>query len=322
MINGSNNAICWTINLINDRMMKSVSALMNELAHKTHYLRELTPQESKKLKNEILNIYKDVASLCDKYGLTYMMSGGSCLGAVRHKGFIPWDDDLDIMMPRKDYDKLIELLNKGMLGEKYEYSYPNATSDSNSVFLKIFRKNSKNVEIFNLATPFPKGIFLDVFAIDAVPKSKLLQKIKGFIANVIQFVSLARLYTEFPNPCLPEFMSMDVDLKKRYRQKIILGKICSFASHAKWVYWFDKLVASSKDNPQWGIPTGRKYYNGEILDKNVFVPVTKGVFEGIEVYLPHDPDCYLKNLYGNYMELPPLEKRERHFVCDLQFPID
>ena len=137
--------------------MKSDSRLMSELSHKTHFLRELSEEESKALKQAILNIYKDVARLCDKHGLTYMMSGGTCLGAIRHQGFIPWDDDLDIMMPRKDYDQLIILLEKGELDEKYEFTYPNAKKDANTVFLKIFKKGTKDVELATANTPFPKG---------------------------------------------------------------------------------------------------------------------------------------------------------------------
>lgn len=300
--------------------MKSDSQIMSELSHKTHFLRELTAEESKALKGAILDIYKDVSALCNKYGLTYMMSGGTCLGAVRHRGFIPWDDDLDIMMPRKDYDVLIALLEKGELGENYEFTYPNARTDANTVFLKVFRKRSLDKELHNSNTPFPKGIYLDVFALDSVPKSKIMQHIKGFFANVIQYVSIATLYTEYPSRELKEYMMMDASLWKRYIIKRFLGVVCSFAPHKKWIYWYDRFVASSKEDRQWGIPTGRKYYCGEIFDKNVYVPVTKGIFEGLEVNLPHDTDRYLKNLYHNYLELPPVEKRERHFICEFKLP--
>ena len=300
--------------------MKSESQIMSELSHKTQYLRELSQEESNALKKAILDIYKDVAALCDKYNLTYMMSGGTCLGAVRHKGFIPWDDDLDIMMPREDYDALILLLEAGELGQKYEFTYPNAHKDANTIFLKIFRKNSKDIEIHNVSTPFPKGIYLDVFALDSVPKSQIAQKIKGFFANVIQFISIARLYKQYPSKQLKEYMMMDSELKKRYYIKIFLGTVFSFLSHAKWIYWFDRFVSCSKEHRQWGIPTGRKYYCGEIFDKDVYVPVTKGVFEGLEVNLPHDTDKYLRNLYKNYMELPPVDKRERHFICEFELP--
>ena len=276
--------------------MKSESQIMSELSHKTHYLRELSQEESKALKNAILNIYKDVALLCDKYRLTYMMSGGTCLGAVRHNGFIPWDDDLDIMMPRKDYDTLIALLEKGELGSKYEFTYPNKHTDANTIFLKIFRKNSKDIELHNVNTPFPKGIYLDVFALDAVPKTKFAQKLKGLVANGIQFIAISTLYTQYPSSKLKEYMMMDPDLKKRYYLKKILGSVFGLIPHAKWIYWYDRFVSSSRDNRQWGIPTGRKYYNGEIFNTDIFMPVTKGIFEGIEVNLPQDTDTYLKNL--------------------------
>lgn len=302
--------------------MKSESQLMSELSHRTDYLRSLTEEESRAFKKAILDIYKDVADLCNKYGLTYMMSGGTCLGAIRHQGFIPWDDDLDVIMPRKDYDVLIGLLKKGMLGQKYEFSCPDEKKDANNVFLKIFRKNTKDVELFNINTPFPKGLYIDIFAIDAVPKYKWKQKIKGFIANAIQYIAIARLYKQYPSKQLKEYMYMDESLKKRYKLKMLLGTLASFASHAKWIYWFDKFVSSDRDDRQWGVPAGRKYYNGEIFDKSVFVPVKKAMFEGLEVNVPNDTHTYLTNLYKNYMELPPEDKRERHFVCEIELPKD
>ena len=293
---------------------------MSELSHRTHFLRELTEGESKALKMAILDIYKDVSVLCDRNGLVYMMSGGSCLGAIRHQGFIPWDDDLDIMMPREDYNKLVVLLEGGGLGEKYEFTYPQKNRDANNVFLKIFRKNSLDVELMNVATPYPKGIFLDVFPIDAVPQGWLSQEIKGFFANVLQFLAIARLTVQYPSAKYEEFANLDKDIKKRYQRKKFIGKLVSFATHAKWVYWFDKFVACTKQNRPWGIPTGRQYYNGEIFEKDVFVPVRKAKFEGLEVNVPNDTHKYLTNLYKNYMELPPIEKRERHFICEFRLP--
>ena len=98
--------------------MKSDSELMNELAKRTDYLRELTEEESK-----ALDMYVDIARLCEQHQLTVMLCGGSCLGAIRHKGFIPWDDDLDLLMPRHDYEQLIRLLEQGALGKNYEFNH-------------------------------------------------------------------------------------------------------------------------------------------------------------------------------------------------------
>ena len=295
---------------------------MSELSHRTHFLRELTPDEQRRLKNVMLDIYKSVARICDQHGLTYMMSSGTCLGAIRHQGFIPWDDDLDIMMPRADYDKLIELCHQGALGDKYEFAHPNPHGESNNVFLKIFRKDSQFVELATINTPFPKGVFIDVFCIDSVPKSKFLQVVKGFIANGLQLVAVARLYAQYPSKPLKEFTSLNKRLRIRYMAKMVIGTLAGFAPHAKWVYWYEKWVRSSKEDRPWGVPAGRKFYNGEIFHKSLFVPAKKAMFEGLEVYVPNDTDRYLKNLYGDYMTPPPVEKRERHFVYDLQLPED
>ena len=302
--------------------MKSDSELMNELAHRTDYLRELSADESVAMKQALLNIYKDVSAVCEENGLVYMLSGGSCLGAVRHKGFIPWDDDLDLMMPRADYNRLIELCERGALGEKYEINYPNPQTDSRTVFLKIYRKNSVNQELFDETTPFPKGLYIDIFALDAVPRNKFMQKIKGFFANVLQFISILVLYAQYPSKSLRAFMSLEPRLRRRYRLKVFLGRIFSIVPHRKWVYWFDSFVADSRCHHPVGIPTGRKYYNGEIFDSKVYYPTVKTTFEGVDAYIPAGYDCYLKNLYKDYMQLPPIEKRERHFVCDFQLPQD
>ena len=90
--------------------MKTDTELMNELAVESQYLRPLSDKDSADLKRLLLEMYKDIARVCDEYELVYMVGGGTCLGAVRHHGFIPWDDDLDLIMPRESYDKLIELL--------------------------------------------------------------------------------------------------------------------------------------------------------------------------------------------------------------------
>lgn len=302
--------------------MPSDSQLMSELSHRTHFLRELTPDEQRQLKNVMLDIYKSVARICDEHGLTYMMSGGTCLGTIRHQGYIPWDDDLDIMMPRADYNKLIELCHQGILGEKYEFSYPNSKTDANNVYLKIFRKNSKYVELATINTPFPKGIFIDVFPIECMPSSKLTRTIRSVFANGVELLALARLYAQYPSEPLKQYSSYNKQLRRRYALKKTLGKLAAFAPHKKWIYWFDRLASSSKDSQTWGIPSGRKYYDGETFDKSVFVPTKKAMFEGLEVYVPNDTDSYLRNLYGDYMTLPPVEKRERHFVYDLKLPED
>ena len=299
--------------------MKSDSALMNEVAHRTNFLHELSEEESTSLKQTLLDMFRDLDSLCQKHDFEMMLGGGSCLGAVRHKGFIPWDDDLDVMMPRKDYDSLISCIEAGELGDSYDFTYPQKKKDSKGPFLKIYKKGTLNIEIIGEGGDFPKGVFLDVFPMDFAPRSIFLRKVKAFIANGLQYIGILANYGQFSTESLGDFMALDKELNKRYKTKKRIGKLVSIIPHRKWVYWFDRFVACDKDTGFLGIPTGRKYYFGEVLEKEVFLPSTQALFEGLLVRIPGNYDKYLTNLYRNYMQLPPEDKRERHFV--LKFKI-
>ncbi len=117
-------------------------------------------------------------------------------------------------------------------------------------------------------------------------------------------------------------MSLDPYLRKRYRIRVLLGKIAGIIPHRRWIWWFDCFVRDASESKPLGIPTGRKYYAGEIFPREVYLPASEVTFEGEKVLIPGQYDAYLKNLYRNYMQLPPVEKRERHFICQYQKPQD
>lgn len=300
--------------------MKTDTQIMNEIAIKTGYLKELPNEQSKAQKKLLLEMYKDISKLCDEHGLIYMMGGGSCLGAVRHQGFIPWDDDLDLMMPRDSYEKLILLLSNNLLGDQYEYDTPNNNNDCKNTFLKIYRKGTYDVEITSENAPGPKGIFIDVFPMDYAPANMFMRKVKALCSDFLQAVCSCVLYVEYPSALYKEFMLQTDEGRKRYKHRMFLGKFFGVVPHRKWVWWFDRLNATCKKTPNITIPTGRKHYLGECRPASVYLPVKKAIFEGIEVNLPNDVETYLTSMYKNYMDIPPVGKRERHFVYKFKLP--
>ena len=294
--------------------MKTDTQIMNEIAIASGYLIPISEEDSKAQKKLLLEMYYELSALCDKHGLDYMAGGGTCLGAIRHNGFIPWDDDLDIMMPRASYEQLVKLLATGALGKNYEYDTPNADKDCKNTFLKVYRKNTLDVEITSEVAPGPRGIFIDIFPMDYAPNNKYHRKIKALISDFLQAVCTCVLYAEYPSSLYREFMMQSKEGRKRYKRRMFLGKFFGIIPHRVWVWWFDQLNAKSSKTDLMTIPTGRNHYMRETLPVSVFLPTQKHKFEDVEIRVPANYDVYLTSLYRDYMSIPPVEKRERHFV--------
>ena len=297
--------------------MKSYKELLNENAKKTG-LRQLTKEESVEMKKILMQMYKSVASLCTANGLTLILCGGSCLGAIRHQGFIPWDDDLDMCMPRRDYECLKELLLQGGLGDEYEYMFPMKNHDALCMFMKIYKKGTRCVEAGNEYTDFPKGLSLDIFPLEGVSVNGLVRKWIGICANMLRLCANMVYEASYPvSDATRRLTKMSGLGGLMMTTRRVLGKILGLIKHRYWVNWYDALVAHPEPSALLSIPTGRKLYEGETMPCEVFLPVRKAFFEGLEVNVPGQAEKYLTNLYGeNYMQLPPVEKRERHFIVD------
>lgn len=300
--------------------MKSLKEQLNNAVNQSYGIRRINEREQAALKKCILNMYVHIKDICDSYGLKLMLTGGSCLGAVRHKGFIPWDDDLDLMMSRKEYIRFLELCESGALGEDYEFTYPSKKHDAPSAFLKIYLKNSKIVGIGGENKKYPNGVFVDVFPIEGVPTHPTVRRIKGALANFLRLcsnmVDSSGKWSDEATFFYKSSRSLYFNMKCRQ----ILGRLLSVFSHKRWICWYDRFICNENIDGFASIPTGRKLYVGETLPSNVYFPPSKGEFEGIEVLLPSNPDAYLKNLYGDYMWIPPVEKRESHFIKELSIP--
>jgi len=277
------------------------------------FIQELSDLELKQLQGCYLEILKDIIAVCDEHNICYMAAGGTALGSVRHKGFIPWDDDVDLIMPRADLNRFVNAFNE-IMGEKYELTTPNSKQHPiESMITIIHKKNTYKASLQTFDTSLPKGISIDIFAIESVPRNPIIRRFKGFFAMALQYIGVSALYRHYMSPRKKEFLCQTKVGLLNYRIRMATGFLFSFVKYDKWGNLFDRFVRCKKDTGLWGVPTDIGHYFGHIMPKEVYFPPVKGEFEDIMINLPHDTDAYLKNQYGDYMTIPPEADREKHW---------
>lgn len=279
-------------------------------------LREITPEESLTLKQTLLEMYRDILSVCKKNNITCYLGGGSCLGAVRHNGFIPWDDDLDLNMFREEYSKFPILLENEFPG-KYKVVGPGYSKNNPYNFIKIEKLGTKLKTVFDDEKDAP-GIGIDIFPMDDIPQNPFHNKIHGIILNGIFYIAICTKLFQKPSMA-DKVLSSVKEGKRKLRLRKFIGFLFSWRSYTKWIQIGDRIASKKYKSQMMTIPSGRKHYFGEIQFRSVFFPPVKHNFEGIESNIPNNYDKYLSSLYGDYMQIPPPEKREKHFIVEIDF---
>ena len=278
---------------------------------------EVTEDKRAALQLLLLEMYKEIYEVCKQHGITPYLVGGSAIGAVRHRGFIPWDDDLDIGMTRDDYNNFKEVFDEE-LGDKYVLNAPNRSRKVKTRFPKIMKKGTVCREIGDYSPEDECGVFLDIFIIENIPNNPVIRKLKGTRVNMLEFISGQVLMME----------NLGEEEKKLYLKfgkmnyviRRVIGTIFSFRSSTKWFNVLDKAFQYHDNNSEYcGLPAGRKHYFGDCHLRKDLLPAKFVPFCDIQAPVFNNVDAYLKKLYGEYMTIPPVDKREKHYLKELRF---
>ena len=248
---------------------------------------------------------KDFVRVCEKYNLTYFVSYGSCIGAVRHKGFIPWDDDIDVMMPREDYDKFLTLqkeLDKNYFIQTFK-------TDPNYIYnyAKLRDSSTTFIENFFVNHEINHGVWLDIFPIDGMSYEE-----------VPPHLFSARIKYNWLNTYLMYLPSLWHKVKRKtFFKDLFFNLVALIFSPFNLFHYRNRLMERRMKK----IPYKDARMVGFLLDtatkiaafpKEYFGQGVKAMFEGLEVTIPTEYDKILRIIYGDYMTPPPVPSQCSH----------
>lgn len=257
-----------------------------------------------KLHKHILKMLDVFHAFCVENGLTYYICGGTQLGATRHKGFIPWDDDADVMMPINDYNKLIDLRDK--LPEGIEIKDITFDKEHKYPFIKMYDVNTTYIEGFGKSGSGIGGVYLDIF-----PMIPLSNNYKKAIKMMRKFTFMRKIiYLKNTGGKRDNFIkNIYTTLIRKIPLKYLMKKVV-------------KMLNKKTEMTQYVTNPFGIYGDKDVVELSWVGQPKLYEFDGLQLYGVQDDDAYLSRIYGDYMTLPPEEKRHIHTIafCDFNLP--
>lgn len=299
-------------------MKLSTVTLFKKINLKSDDYIQLKGEKLRKYQLILADMAQDIISVCEHEDIKYHLTGGSALGAFRHQGFIPWDDDMDIDILGDDFDRFIHAF-KLKYNDKYwihTYCTPNYGMTINRIRLKnsIFRgrEDINNDEC---------GFFIDLIRIENTYNNIILRYMHGLLCMMMGFfLSCRNFYND--KELMIKIADTNKEIKKIFMIKILIGKLISFWSVNKWCRMTQACYSLCKDSDSRyvSVPAGRNHFFGELYKRADFVETKKIKFEGHMWNVPKEIDKYLKHMYGDYMKIPKESEQEVHLLIELKFP--
>lgn len=249
------------------------------------------------IQKELLKMLEKVVSICEEHHITYFLAGGSLLGAVRHGGFIPWDDDVDILLPRDSYEKLLTIWP--LKDTLYELKSIHTVANYEYPYAKLINKSVIVKEKLLTAESF---LWIDIFPLDGLPNNFILRNFHFCILNIFKYL---RWQSDVKRHEYDQIW-------KSYIKKIIFYPFFMLGSN-KISTIIDRLAKMYKirESKMVACIVG-KYHKKECIEINAFSSMKYMQFENLSVRVPNGYDTYLRNIYGDYMKLPKESDRQRH----------
>ena len=264
-------------------------------------------QNLRKIQESCLNILKYFDELCNKNGLTYYLCGGTLLGAIRHKGFIPWDDDADVVMPRDDYEKLIQIANN-QLDIKYELQHFSLVNNKTDIRTHHIQIVDKTIPLIRKWTKEETIIYpwIDILPLDGMPNNSIKR-------------NLHYIHYRFWHYCM-QLSMFDQNININKERNILEKLIILFINKVKIGHNWDTIAIMNKmktiaskypfDYGDWICSFCGVYKRKEILKRSIFETRILVDFEDSKFYCMKDYDKDLKNYYGDYMILDAKQTRK------------
>lgn len=271
----------------------------------------------------LLEMLKDFDEICIQNGIEWCLAGGSILGALRHHGFIPWDDDVDIHMTRSEYEKLRKVFQENQdtseIIRKYLLKSP---GDSNYLyhFPKIYKRETLFREIQS-SNDTPNGFFMDIFILEDTYDSKARRVFHSLQCNFF-LLAISALRSKACEDTMLKYTRKNKIAQKEIKKRSRLSLFFSFKDLSWWLKKADKCFekANNPNSKMVVVPTGAAHYLHELYPRSEMCASYKRVsFEDLELPVPCGAEEIMAKRYGrDYMQIPPEEKRERHAIIEMK----